>query len=113
MKMALEITNPDARVSIRDMKDKLRAVGISQFDGDAEEMLNYMEDVYTAIIAEGEEHPDFDIVLLNALRTVQDKSFLHALKGMQDLYDSGNDLTTEKITMQATRKHHDLIQRSA
>ena len=45
-------------------------------------MLNYMEDLYAVIIAEGEEHHDFNIDLLNALRTVQDKSFLHMLEGM-------------------------------
>ena len=112
MKIILEITNPDTRVSTRDMKDKLCTVDISQFDGDVKEMLNYMEDLYTVIIAEGEDHPDFDIDLLNALRTVQDKSFLHILEEIQDLYKSGEKLTTEKIILQATRKYHNLIQRN-
>jgi len=64
------------------MKDKLHIVDIMQFKGNIEEILNHMEDLYAVIIAEGEEYYDFDIDLLNALHTVQDKSFLHTLEGM-------------------------------
>ena len=46
--------NPDARVSTRDMKDKLRSIDITQFEGDVEEMLNHIEDLYAIILAEGE-----------------------------------------------------------
>lgn len=38
IKIILELINPDARVSARDMKDKLRTVDLSQFKGDVEEM---------------------------------------------------------------------------
>ena len=99
IKIILEISNLDAKVSTRDMKDKLRTVNISQFEGDIEEILAYMEDLYSVIISEGEEHADFDIDLLNTLRTVQDKSFLYTLEKMQDSYDSGNKLSAEKIIL--------------
>ena len=113
MKIILEITNPDARVSTRDMKDELRTIDITQFDGDIEDMLTYMEDLCTVIIVEGEEHNDFVLDLLNALRTVQDKSFLHALEGMQDQRDSGHSMTAEKIILLATRKYYNLVQRNS
>lgn len=71
-----------------------------------------MEDLHAVIISEGEDHHDFDIDLLNALRAVQDKSFLHALEGMQDSYDSGNKLLSEQIILKATRKYHNLVQRN-
>lgn len=54
MIIILQIINPDARVSTRDMKDKLRSIDITQFEGDVEEMLNHIEDLYAIILAEGE-----------------------------------------------------------
>ena len=68
--IVLEMIKPDARVNIRDMKDKLCSIEISTFNGDVEDMLTEMEDLNSQILAEGEDHQDFNLNLLNALKTV-------------------------------------------
>ena len=76
------------------------------------EMLLQMEDWYLVILSEGEEHQDFNIDLLNALYTVSDLEFKHAMLGLQDSYNKGTTLTLEIITNEANYKYDKLISRN-
>jgi len=105
----LEMIKPDARVNTRDMKDKLRSIDISTFNGDVEDMLTEMEDLNSQILAEGEDHQDFNLDLLNVLKTVQDTAFIHTIDKLQDAYDAGEIVTPTEIIQKATRKYLNLI----
>ena len=80
MKIALDIINPEARVNVRDLKDKLRNTSIADFNGDVVKMLTHMELLYESILSENKMHDDLVIDILAALHTVQDKSFLGTIE---------------------------------
>ena len=94
------------------MKDKLRSMDISVFNGDVEDMLTEMEDLNSQTLAEGEEYQDFNLDLLTALKTVQDKAFIITVDKLQDACDAGEVITPSQIMQKATRKCLNLIKRN-
>ena len=94
------------------MKDKSSKMIIATCKSDISEMLKDMEESRNDTLSEGDNHQDFAIDLLNALATVQDKSFMSALDKTQDSCDSVNIITNGSIIQQETAKHMKIISRN-
>ena len=103
--IALEMINPDTRVNSCNMKDKLCTINILQFNEDIEDILTKMEELNSLILAEGEEHQNFNLDLLNALKTVQDSAFINTIDKLQVTYNGGETVTPTHIIKKANRKY--------
>ena len=57
------------------MKENLSKVSVATCKGNISEILQDMEELHNGMLAEGENHRDFAVDLLNALATVHDGSF--------------------------------------
>ena len=70
-----------------------------------------MEEWHTILLGEGEQHPHFNIDLLNALHAVLDPQFRHAIITLKNDYDKGKLVTTEEIISKANHKHDKILSR--
>lgn len=112
MKLTLDIMNPDARVNVRDLKDKLRSTKITDFKGDVRAMLTHMEFIYSHIVSENKTYDEYLGDILDALQSVQDKSFYTTVENLQDDYDGGKRMTAQEIIARATKKYDKLLSRN-
>ena len=68
-----------------------------------------MEELNSLILAEGEEHQNFNLDLLNALKTVQDSAFINTIDKLQVTYNGGETVTPTHIIKKANRKYRNLL----
>ena len=110
-KVILDIMNPEARVNVRELKKEISNVKITDFEGDVIKMLTHLKLLYDNIISENECYDDFILDILEALHTVQDKSFLVTVERIQDEYNSGATLSTHEVIKRAITKYNNLLKR--
>ena len=113
IKLILDMVNPEARVNVRELKDKIKQVKIEDFEGNVPKMLTHMQLIYECILSENDTHEDFHLDLMTALNTVHDKKFLGTIERIQDDYDDGVDITPLYIINRATTKYNHLLNRNS
>ena len=70
VKTILDIINLEARVNVRDLKDKIRKVNISDFSSNVVAILIRIELLYDFILSENKTHNDFLLDILEVLHTI-------------------------------------------
>lgn len=73
IKSTLDLIFPGSKSSTREMNEKLRTVNATKCKGEANEMMQCIEDLHNDALVEGKSYQDTAIDILVSLSTVQDK----------------------------------------
>ena len=74
-------------------------------------MLTHMELLHSHIISESEQYDEYRGDLLDALRSVPNKSFQTTIENLQDEYDGGKKISAQEIIFRAMKKYDKLLSR--
>ena len=109
IKVIFDIVNPEATVSVRELKKKLGKMEVNMHGKNVKSMLTSMQMLYSEILQEGGSHEDYIDDVLAALMTVNNDEFKLEIMLMKSKRVKREPIDVREVISVATTKYHDLV----
>ncbi len=102
---------PTTRLSLNNIKDRLKAVTLFKFGGDVKAMIDEMERLHQEFVrlSEGQEYEDYVLLLFRALSKTSNNEFNTVMQQQKTTWESGTDITAETLISIAEIKWNNII----
>ena len=109
LRIIFDTADPSTTVGISNLKEKLMASTLSDYEQDVKEMLDKMEMTYQEILLKDGSYGDFMLNIFNSLETSTNSQFLKWLDGKRNEWEDGTlECNSSQLIAAATRKYNNL-----
>ena len=109
IKVIFDIVNPEATVSVCELKKQRTKMEIKTYGKNVKSMLTSMQMLYSEMLQEGSSHDDYVDGVLAALMTVDNDEFKLEIMLMKSKRVKREPIDVREIISVTTTKHHDLV----
>ena len=110
LKLIVDMVNPLTRVGIDNLMKKIEGSTLAKYNNDVDDMLESMQTTYDKIINDGYTYPHYIRYLFAALLSGANVEFTRTIQRLKDSWDTGEDITPEKLVDTATSKFNNMME---
>lgn len=101
--------NPNTRVGVSGLKEKIRMAKMGAFNHNVKDMLTDIASNYNLIVEQGFSHDDIIMDTFNALLTSKNMEFTTYIQRHKDEWEEGKSYTLDAISIDAVNKFNNMV----
>ena len=111
--LVLESVNPNTRVGVARLKQKLRETRLGGYNHNVRDMLTAVQSTYTMIEELGFKHDDIVMDVFAALLSTKNQIFKDFIQRKKDAWETGEDMTLGDISEYALNKYNNMVEQKS